>query len=164
MAGDWIKMRADLGTSPKVVRIVSALKADRLRVVGGLHAVWCLFDVHSDDGKLAGYTPEALDDVIGFAGFSNAMAAVGWLINDGESLAVPRFDEHNSQSAKRRATETERKRNTRNTSASDADKKRSREEKRREDISTPNGVDTREIPEGLDGQAWDKWADYRKQI
>ena len=47
MAGDWIKMRGDLGTHPKVVRIMSALKADRLRVVGGLHAVWSLFDAHS---------------------------------------------------------------------------------------------------------------------
>lgn len=32
MAGDWIKMRADLHTHPKVVRISSALDADRLRV------------------------------------------------------------------------------------------------------------------------------------
>ncbi|MQI04921.1 hypothetical protein EI057_02935 [Escherichia coli] len=32
MAGDWIKMRADLHTHPKVVRMASALKADRLRI------------------------------------------------------------------------------------------------------------------------------------
>lgn len=44
MAGDWIKMRADLHTHPKVVRMASALKADRLRIVGGLHSAWCLFD------------------------------------------------------------------------------------------------------------------------
>jgi hypothetical protein len=37
MAGDWIQMRVALQTHPKVVRIASALKADRLRVVGGLH-------------------------------------------------------------------------------------------------------------------------------
>ena len=54
MAGDWIKMRVDLSTSPKVVRISSALRADRLRVIGGLHAVWCLFDVHSEDGNRVG--------------------------------------------------------------------------------------------------------------
>jgi hypothetical protein len=71
MAGDWIKMRVDLATSPKVVRIASALRADRLRVIGGLHAVWCLFDVHSTDGRLDGYTLEALDDLIGFPGFGN---------------------------------------------------------------------------------------------
>lgn len=133
MAGDWIKMRTDLHTHPKVVRISSALRADRLRVVGGLHAVWCLFDAHSMDGRLDGYSPETLDEMIGFPGFASAMASVGWLIVGGDCLETPRFDEHNGQSAKRRAMEAERKRNERKLSASDADKKRSREEKRREE-------------------------------
>jgi hypothetical protein len=57
MAGDWIKMRADLRRHPKVVRMVSALNADRLRVVGGLHAVWSVFDEQTEDGFLPGYTP-----------------------------------------------------------------------------------------------------------
>jgi uncharacterized phage protein (TIGR02220 family) len=134
MAGDWIKMRSDLQTHPKVVRMASALKADRLRVVGGLHAVWSLFDMHSEDGVLDGYTRDALDESIGFAGFSEAMIKVGWLSTDGESLMVPRFDEHNGQSAKRRSQETQRKRESRKESASDADKMRSREEKRREEV------------------------------
>jgi hypothetical protein len=133
MAGDWIKMRMDLATSPKVVRIASALRADRLRVIGGLHAVWCLFDVHSTDGRLDGYTLEALDELIGFPGFGAAMSSVGWLEDDGESLCTPRFDEHNGQSAKRRATEAERKREVRKMSAPDADKVQTREEKRREE-------------------------------
>ena len=140
MAGDWIKMRADLRTHPKVVRIASALKADRLRVVGGLHAVWCLFDAHSIDGLLDGYTLEALDDLIGFPGFGAGMESVGWLEVDGDSLCTPRFDEHNGQSAKRRATETQRKRDERKASAPNADKTRSREEKRREEYSVPKGT------------------------
>jgi len=142
MAGDWIKMRVDLSTSPKVVRIASALRADRLRIVGGLHAVWCLFDVHSADGQLHGYTLEALDELIGFPGFASAMVSVGWLEDHGESLCTPRFDEHNGQSAKRRAMETQRKREVRKVSAPDADKMRSREEKRREDISTAKAVES----------------------
>lgn len=134
MAGDWIKMRADLHTHPKVVRMASALKADRLRIVGGLHSAWCLFDVHSVDGFLDGYSADTLDDLIGFPGFSRAMMAVGWLEENGESLVMPRFDAHNGQSAKRRAQDADRKRNVRKASASEADKKRTREEKRREDI------------------------------
>lgn len=137
MAGDWIKMRADLLTHPKVVRMMSALKADRLRIIGGLHAVWCLFDVHSIDGYLDGYTPEVLDQHLGWDGFSDAMILIGWLESDGKSLQTPRFDEHNGQSAKRRAQETTRKRDARKVSAPEADKKRTREEKRREDIK-PN--------------------------
>ncbi len=136
MAGDWIKMRSDLMTHPKIVRISSALKADKLRVIGGLHAVWSLFDAHSDDGILDGYTPEALDEYLGWPGFSTCLISVKWLEEDGESLSTPRFDEHNGQSAKRRATETQRKRLARldeDLSASVADKMRSREEKRREE-------------------------------
>lgn len=134
MAGDWIKMRADLHTHPKVVRMASALKADRLRIVGGLHSAWCLFDVHSVDGFLDGYSADTLDDLIGFPGFSRAMMAVGWLEENGESLVMPRFEAHNGQSAKRRAQDADRKRNVRKASALEADKKRTREEKRREDI------------------------------
>lgn len=137
MAGDWIKMRAELHTHPKIVRMSSALKADRLRVVGGLHSAWCLFDVHSTDGFLHGYTPETLDDLIGFPGFARAMIAVGWLEEEGENLVMPRFDVHNGQSAKRRAQDADRKKKSRKMSACDADKKGTREEKRRYKRSKP---------------------------
>lgn len=149
MAGDWIKMRSDLHTHPKVVRMASASNADRLRVIGGLHAVWCLFDVHSEDGSLSGYTPQAVDDLIGFPGFAEVMAGVSWLEIHSDGLVLPEFNEHNGQSAKRRATEAKRKRQERenpsqNTvrkmSASDADKKRTREEKRREEDKPPTVV------------------------
>jgi hypothetical protein len=145
MAGDWIKMRANLQTHPKVARIASALQADRLRVVGGLHAVWCLFDEHSVDGQLCGYTPSGVDDLIGWRGFTDLLIAVGWLDSDGnDGLSLPEFDTHNGASAKRRAQENDRKRqeraeakdrphDDRTASASAADKKRTREEKRREE-------------------------------
>ncbi|MFZ9960520.1 MAG: hypothetical protein ACO3GP_09015, partial [Candidatus Limnocylindrus sp.] len=147
MAGDWIKMRTDLQTHPKVVRISSALNADNLRTVGGLHAVWSIFDAHSIDGSLEGYTVKALDGLLSWPGFSEAMQSVGWLEVSAHSLALPRFSEHNGKGAKRRSTETERKRASRSSadcpkpvrkmSARNADKKRTREEKRREDINTP---------------------------
>ena len=143
MAGDWIKMRSNLTTHPKVVRISSALHADRFRVIGGLHAVWSLFDAHSDNGSLHGYTLDALDDLIGWPGFSAAMVRIEWLVESGETLTTPRFDDHNGQSAKRRAQDSDRKRkgrdagdcpqDIRNVSACEADKKRTREEKRREE-------------------------------
>ncbi len=157
MSADWIKMRVDLRTHPKVVRISSALKADRLRVIGGLFAAWSIFDAHSSDGLLEGYTLETLDDDLHWPGFAKAMLAVEWLVFDpekGEGLLAPRFEEHNGQSAKRRAQESARKAASRTSSgdtrtkaerlhdhrtesghvsASDADKKRAREEKRREE-------------------------------
>ena len=135
----WIKMRIELQTHPKVVRILSAMRphsvrsaTDKFWIIGGLHAVWCVFDMHSEDGVLVGYTPEALDHIIGLPGISGAMMEVGWLEYDGaQTLILPEFDEHNSQSAKRRAEDQKRKKSgrksasrpqsVRNLSASDAD-------------------------------------------
>jgi hypothetical protein len=155
MAGDWIKMRTDLVTHPKVVRIASALNADKrpqgvpvvsdkFRVIGGLLAVWSVFDAHSVDGTLDGYTPEVLDDAIGFPGFTNALASVQWIAVTSQGLVLPRFEDHNGQSAKRRAQDADRKRESRKASASNADKLRTESglEKRREEkkTNTPVGV------------------------
>jgi hypothetical protein len=128
VAIDWIKMRSNLQSHPKIVRILSATTSDKFRVIGGLHAVWSVFDAHTHDGVLKGYTPELMDHVIGWSGFSRAMESVGWLLFDGiETLSLPEFDEHNSQSAKRRAEDQKRKRNARNSPdyvQEDADKNR----------------------------------------
>ena len=143
MAGDWIKMRVDLQTHPKVVRILSATMADKFRVIGGLHAVWAIFDTHSTNGVLNGYSPSILDHLIGWEGFSQAMIGVNWLQFDGENLAVPEFDEHNGASGKRRAEDQKRKKKSRerpdyvrnvsaDVSANEPDKLRTREEKRRD--------------------------------
>ena len=148
MAGDWIKMRVDLQTHPKIVRILSATKADKFRAIGGLHAVWSVFDTHSTDGSLHGYTPDTLDHIIGWGGFSGALVAVGWLAFDGEeTLTLPEFTEHNGQSGKRRAEDQKRKRDGRRSpdSVTDdcgqiADKKRTREEKRREEENQEIGT------------------------
>ena len=134
---------------PQFVRNLSASRAPQLLVVGALHAVWSVFDEQSTDGYLPGYSFETMDEEIGLPGFCAALAGVGWLAMDSErGLQMPDFEDHNGASAKRRAQEADRKRAVRNradhvreTSASDADKKRTREEKRREDLSiTPNGV------------------------
>jgi len=140
MAGDWIKMRIDLQSHPKVVRILSATASDKFRAIGGLHAVWSVFDTHSEDGVLHGYTPETMDHIIGWPGFSNALIAINWLVWDGqETLSMPEFTEHNGKSGKRRAEDQKRKKNgrqsVRNSSAEEPDKKWTREEKRREELT-----------------------------
>jgi hypothetical protein len=148
MAVDWIKMRVDLRAHPKIVRLATGTKSDRFRVVGGLHAVWCIFDAHSEDGFLEGYSPEILDELIGWPGFTAALVAVKWLIDDGSSLSMPDFEEHNGKSAKARAQDNKRKKIGKQdgeNSGSEPEKNRTREEKRREELttktSTPGGVD-----------------------
>ena len=157
-------MRADLQSHPKVVRILSATKSDKFRVIGGLHAVWCVFDAHCEDGVLQGYTPETLDHIIGWSGFSSAMVSVGWLIeNVGVSLAIPEFSEHNGQSAKRRAEDQKRKRDSRNSpehvrnlSANDADEKQTRKEKiRKENIKYIRPSDVSDV-------VWGEYVAHRK--
>lgn len=161
MAGDWIKMQTNLLTHPKVVRMASALKTDRFRIIGGLMSVWSLFDAHSEDGRLSGYSPETLDEMAAWPGFASAMMSVQWLEMDGESLSLPRFEAHNGLSAKRRVQDADRKRESRKVSASEADKTVTREEKRREEkkegsttvkpISRSVEIDTwlESLPEGL---------------
>jgi len=142
VAGDWIKMRVDLQSHPKVVRILSATQSDKFRVIGGLHAVWGVFDAHSENGILTGYTLDLMDHIIGWSGFSRALESVNWLLFDGvETLQMPEFTEHNGQSAKRRAEDQKRKKNERKRpqnvrieSGQKSDDVRTREEKRREDI------------------------------
>jgi hypothetical protein len=145
MAGDWIKMKKSLPRDPRVVRISSALKADRLRTVGGLLSAWCLFDEQTEDGRLEGYTPELMDEIIGMQGLARAMASVNWLEIGEGFLAVPRFDEHNGQSAKRRSQESVRKMSARKadkcpqTKRTESGPEKRREENRvsKETLSSP---------------------------
>lgn len=176
MAGDWIKMRSDLFTHPKVVRISSALKADTLRTVGGLMSVWCLFDAHSVDGELVGYTKETLDSHVRWDGFSSAMESVGWLIENDDGLELPNFESHNGQSAKRRAQDADRKKESRKMSALNEDKKRTREEKRREDKDIGDSIESTspsknksvKKPDGVSDQLWSDlksvWKTKRKPV
>lgn len=141
MAGDWIKMRIDLQSHPKIVRILSATDSDKFRAIGGLHAVWSIFDTHSEDGVLLGYSAKTLDHVIGWQGFTDAMISVGWVEEVVGGLVMPGFDEHNGKSGKRRAEDQKRKREgrkcpqpVRNPSENEEDGLWTREEKRREEI------------------------------
>ena len=159
MAGDWIKMRIDLQSHPKIVRILSEHKTDKFRVVGGLHAVWSVFDTHSEDGVLNGYSPEALDHVIGWNGFSASLVAIGWLENIAGGLVMPEFCEHNGKSGKRRAEDQKRKRESRkdpqpvrNSSADEQDEKLTREEKRREEDKDQKTCSQPQASTGLGAQ------------
>lgn len=144
-------MRKCLLTDPKIVRISSALGADRFRTVGGIYSAWCLFDSQTADGMLDGYTPEIFDELLGFPGLAAAMATVDWLEIGHGFLAVPRFGEHNGQTAKRRAQESVRKMSARDAGKrAHSERKKSGPEKRREEKST-SLRDVPPNPQGGDG-------------
>ena len=154
MAGDWIKIRTALPRDSRVVRIASALRADRLRIVGALVSVWSLFDEQTEDGKLIGYTPEILDEMVGVPGLTVAMEGADWMVIGAGFLAIPRFDEHNGKSAKRRAMEADRKSKARKAEkCPQSMRTESGPEKRREEISNVSTAPGREAGELAEGES-----------
>lgn len=177
--GDWIKMRTALSTHPKVVHILSATCTDKFSVIGGLFAVWAVFDTHSTDGRLVGYTPKSLDHVIGWEGFSQAMIEVNWLIYDGnQTIELPEFNEHNGQSAKRRAEDQKRKKLSRQNpqyvqelSDDIADKMRTgsglegeRDKRKRKAKTSPSPPLVLTLPDWLPQDVWDAYLKMRVRI
>jgi hypothetical protein len=133
-------MRKSLPNDGRIVRMMSALNADRFRTLGGVLSVWCLIDEQTEDGILDGYTAQSLDEIIGFPGIAEAMEKVGWLQIYKDYILAPDFDKHNGATAKRRAQESVRKMSARN-----ADKMRPREEKRREEKIKTNTSASAEV-------------------
>jgi hypothetical protein len=108
MAGDWIKMRTDLLTHPKVDRLCGVLNQDILYVVGALFAFWSWADKHSVDGRVDGATSRLVDRVTHTDGLADALSNIGWLSIDDRGIAIPEFAEHNGDSAKERSLKNQR--------------------------------------------------------
>jgi hypothetical protein len=102
MAGDWIPIRINLSTDPRTVAIAGRIRKHVLHTVGALSVVWGAANEHTTDGRLMGYTLDAIDAMVGIKGFAAAMEAVGWMFHDDESITVPDFDRYNSDGAKAR--------------------------------------------------------------
>lgn len=148
MAGDWIKMRIDLADDPAVIGLAGALKINEDEVVGKLHRLWSWADKHTSSGFVPHITAKWIDRHLEKNGFASKMQAVGWLVITTEGVTFPSFDRHNGKSAKSRAENTERARNSRNgryesvtnserLSQEKRDENVTREEKRREEKSKP---------------------------
>jgi hypothetical protein len=126
MAGDWIKMRVDLYDNNKVWLLSANLGLDEFSVIGRLHRIWSWADKNTKDGTLRA-TEAMIDRLADKEGFAKALMDVGWLKVEGENTTFPNFDRHNGDSAKKRATEAERKRTERlcpQKTGQDADKTR----------------------------------------
>lgn len=110
MAGDWIKMRVDLGDDPAVILIAAQTGISEDEVVGKLHRIWSWADKHTTDGVAPAITPAWVDRYCGREGFAAAMVKAGWLSFTETGVVFPNFDRHNGKSAKTRCENTERKR------------------------------------------------------
>lgn len=171
MAGDWIKMRSNLWSDPRVSRLCDILDKPKATIIGGLYWLWANADQHSVDGTMPGLTMKGLDRETGIRGFAKALTdpAVKWLEDGPDGVSLPRFTEHNGESAKSRAEGQKRKANWRKKSgqmsheerdkrpANDGtpvpqpvgqirDKSEAREEKRREVLITTPATGTTVAP------------------
>jgi len=178
MAGDWIKMRADLAEDPAVIAIGAKLGMDEFSVVGRLQCLWSWADGQSRDGHASGVTQQWVDRKVQRDGFAQAMCDVGWLLVDNSGLTFPNFDHHNGDTAKTRALGTKRKQKARATppshagvpysvrdaSRSERDKSETREEKRREDIERPPNPPQAGDVVGVEGQSPSKAGTVCKAI
>lgn len=148
MAGDWIKMRIDIADDPAVIGLAAALKISEDEVVGKLHRLWSWADKHTSSGFVPHITAKWIDRHLEKGGFAAQMQAVGWLVVTPEGVTFPSFDRHNGKSAKSRAENTERARDSRKKrdasvtncgclSQKKRDENVTREEKRREEKNKP---------------------------
>lgn len=137
MAGDWIKMRTNLDTDPKVIEMATSLEVSEMEIIGCLWKVWSWADSHSIDGNAIRVTCVTLDRFTGLTGFAEALRNVGWLEGRDNALTFPRFAEHNGQTAKKRAETNERVRKHRNAKTVTSVTQKALPEKRREEKNKP---------------------------
>lgn len=178
MASDWIKLRVDIFRDPSVLRMSDICRTNRHQIVGQLSDVWGWIDGHTVDGSCPNISTTMLDAYIGMEGFAAAMVAVGWLKVDGEGVLLPKWERHNSMTAKARALENEAKRLRRNNVGQVSDKtsdkvsikRPTREEKRREEKNTPKPPRGQFAPTVPAGQfspaltdALNAWAKHRRE-
>lgn len=179
---NWIKVRNNLATHPKVVRISSALSLQPLHILGALVHLWSVADAHADGEMLPGMDEKALDMLVQIPGFSSELIKVGWLANSGDSLQLVNYQTHNGTSAKRRAEDADRKRTQRGQDADEMRPKNKNKNKKKNIEETPplppsrgepsvESADydpsTSPIPGALDTpafrSAWIDWFEYRKE-
>lgn len=140
MAGDWIKMRTDLGRDPAVIALCDLLARERNCIIGALHTLWSWADEQTHDGNAVGVTEKWIDAHVCVTGFAQAMVKVGWLYLTEHGVSIPRFDKHNGESAKKRALSNKRVKRYRNAdSVTDALPEKRREEKKKYPPKPPQG-------------------------
>ena len=103
MAGDWIKIEENTPDKPEVAEIASQTGLDVDAVMGKLIRVWIWAsrNCHGDGVTLV-TAMSLIDRAACHAGFAQGMVKAGWLVVDERNLMFPKFDEHNSFSAKDR--------------------------------------------------------------
>lgn len=103
MAGDWIKVQTNLRDNPKVAMLAEEIGIHPTHALGLLVVFWSWADRHLISGNAHGVTEKFIDDIVDTPGFAAALRKIGWLAGENPNLVLPNFEEHNGQTAKKRA-------------------------------------------------------------
>lgn len=154
MAGDWIKFEHATPRKPEVFQIAAELGIDTDTTVGLLIRfwVWVSENLSEKCPEVFGHAA-MIDAIVGRSGFAEAAIRAGWLHIENNTLSIPNYAEHLSETAKKRAEDAKRKRFERKGASEKCPKnvqemsgkirtknglEKRREEKKREDNAPPN--------------------------
>lgn len=114
MADHWIKVEKGTPDKPEILEMSAILSIDDPdTIVGKLIRVWAWFDSNSENGHAPNVTNVLLDRLTGVTGFVDAMVKVGWLQKNDVGFQISNFERHLGKGAKKRASDAERKRKSR---------------------------------------------------
>jgi hypothetical protein len=108
MSGDWIKMRSNLWDDPRVGRICDMTDCTEATAIGALYWLWSTADQHTEDGCMPGLSLAQIDRKTGVKGFASALVGIGWISESSDGIRLKNFDDHNGESAKKRAQTAKR--------------------------------------------------------
>lgn len=114
MADFWIKIEKGTPDKPEILELAALLDIDDPdTITGKMIRVWSWFDSNSENGHAPSVTKVLLDRLTGVTGLTDALVKVGWLDETESGYQVPNFDRHLGKGAKKRTSDAERKRRSR---------------------------------------------------
>jgi len=117
MADFWIKIEKGTPDKPEILELAALLDIeDPDTITGKMIRVWSWFDSNSENGHAPIVTKVLLDRLTGVTGLTDGLVTVGWLEKTEEGYSVPNFERHLGKGAKKRASDAERKRKSRDNS------------------------------------------------
>lgn len=108
MAGDWIKLRVDIHDDPSIIGIACDLGITENEAVGAIARLWIWANVQTKDGDARSVTNVWVDRHVGITGFAASMSRHGWLEITEHGIKIPKFERHNGEPAKARASNAKR--------------------------------------------------------
>lgn len=121
MAAEWFPVDVSLDTKPEVQELVDLTGEPVEVIVFRLLKLWGWVQLNTADGRFRS-TPARLGRICGGeASFWEAVASVGWIVFDGETAQIPKWEERFGGAAKRRALKNRRQDKWRRTGGADVD-------------------------------------------